>query len=140
MTDQTTQDLKGAGLKVTLPRMRVLEVLSKVDDNDRHMSAEDVYRYLMTAGDDISLATIYRVLTQFEAAGLVIKHHFDGGTARYELDTGDNHNHIVCMKTGRVEEFTDKEIEAKIQTIARELGYELTDYKLTLYGVSQEAL
>ncbi len=140
MTNPTnTQDLKKAGLKVTLPRMRVLQVLENSEDN-HHMSAEDVYKALLASGDDIGLATIYRVLTQFESAGLVTRHHFDGGQAIFELNTGDNHNHIVCMKSGKVEEFTDEMIERRLQDIANEMGYQLTDYSLNLYGIRKELL
>ena len=103
------------------------------------MSAEDVYRALMQADSDVGLATVYRVLTQFEAAGLVTRHHFDSGQAVFELDVGDNHNHIVCVKSGHVEEFTDSVIEERLENIASELGYSLTDYTLTVYGVYEKA-
>lgn len=129
----STSELKKAGLKVTLPRVKILEILE--ESIHHHMSAEDVYRALMQADSDVGLATVYRVLTQFEAAGLVTRHHFDSGQAVFELDTGDNHNHIVCMKTGHVEEFTDSIIEQRLEKIATDLGYKLTDYTLTLYGV-----
>ena len=129
----STQDLKKAGLKVTLPRVKILEILES--SKEHHMSAEDVYRALIDAGSDVGLATVYRVLTQFESAGLVTRHHFDGGQAIFELDTGDNHDHIVCEKTGRVAEFKDDVIEKRLQEIADGLGYELTDHRIVLYGV-----
>lgn len=125
-------DLRKAGLKVTLPRISILEILEEAEQH--HMSAEDVYRTLLSNGNETGLATVYRVLTQFEAAGLVTRHHFDGGQALFELDTGDNHDHIVCLKTGKVAEFKDEVIENRLQKIAEELGYTLSDYKIVLYG------
>ncbi len=133
----STLDLKKAGLKVTLPRVKILEILE--NSSEHHMSAEDVYRALIDAEADVGLATVYRVLTQFEAAGLVTRHHFDGGQAIFELDTGDNHDHIVCIKSGRVAEFTDDVIENRLNEIAEELGYQLTDHRIVLYGVHQDA-
>ena len=130
-------DLKKAGLKVTLPRVKILELLE--NSKDRHMSAEDVYRALLDADADVGLATVYRVLTQFEAAGLVTRHDFDGGKKIYELDTGESHDHIVCVKSGEVAEFKDEVIEQRLQEIAEELGYELNDHKLVLYGVLKES-
>ncbi len=132
----STSELKKAGLKVTLPRVRILEILEA--SKHRHMSAEDVYRALMQADSDVGLATVYPGLTQFEAAGLVTRHHFDSGQAVFELDMGDNHNHIVCVKSGHVEEFTDSVIEERLESIAAELGYSLTDYTLTVYGVHEK--
>jgi len=133
-----SQDLRKAGLKVTLPRLRILEILEQAGEHD-HLSAEDVYKILLKQqGSDVGLATVYRVLTQFEAAGLVTRHHFDGGQARFELDTGDNHDHIVCVKSGRVAEFKDDEIEKRLKEIARELGYSLTEHRIILYGVHGE--
>lgn len=128
----STKDLKSAGLKVTLPRLNVLEVLERADPH--HLSAEDVYKALMESDSDIGLATVYRVLTQFEAAGLVTRHHFDGGQAVFELDTGDNHDHIVCVKTGKVSEFKDEIIENRLREIAEELGYSLDEHRIVLYG------
>lgn len=128
----SNKDLKSAGLKVTLPRLSVLEVLERADPH--HLSAEDVYKALMDNGSDIGLATVYRVLTQFEGAGLVTRHHFDGGQAVFELDTGDDHDHIVCVKTGKVSEFKDPIIEKRLKEIAEELGYELNEHKIVLYG------
>lgn len=125
-------DLKKAGLKVTLPRVSILEILEEAEQH--HMSAEDVYKTLLKNGNEIGLATVYRVLTQFEAAGLVTRHHFDGGQAIFELDNGDNHDHIVCLKTGRVAEFKDAVIEERLEQIAKELGYALNDHKIVLYG------
>ncbi len=133
MQNTSTRELKNAGLKVTLPRLSILEILE--DAEQHHLSAEDVYKALLEKGSDIGLATVYRVLTQFEAAGLVTRHHFDGGQAIFELDTGDNHDHIVCVKTGRVAEFKDEQIERRLSEIAEELGYSLTDHKIILYGV-----
>lgn len=102
------------------------------------MSAEDVYRALIDSQADVGLATVYRVLTQFETAGLVTRHHFDGGQAIFELDTGDNHDHIVCLKSGRVAEFKDDKIEKRLLEIATELGYELTDHRIVLYGIHND--
>ncbi len=130
MTDQS-HDLKKLGLKVTHPRIRILELLG--EDGVRHLSAEDIYRRLMADGEDIGLATVYRVLTQFEAAGLVEKHNFEGGTAVYELDRGQHHDHMVCVETGKVIEFTNAEIEALQKRIASEHGYEIEDHSLVLY-------
>lgn len=131
------EDLKKAGLKVTLPRLSVLQILEQAEQH--HMSAEDVYRTLMKNGTEVGLATVYRVLTQFEEAGLVTRHHFDGGQAIFELDTGDNHDHIVCVKTGRVAEFKDPVIEKRLAEIATELGYSLSDHKIILYGEINES-
>lgn len=130
--NSTNSDLKKAGLKVTLPRVSILEILEEAEQH--HMSAEDVYKTLLNNGNEIGLATVYRVLTQFEAAGLVTRHHFDGGQAIFELDTGDNHDHIVCLKTGKVAEFKDAEIEKRLEEIAEELGYTLNEHKIILYG------
>ena len=126
-------ELKKAGLKVTHPRIKILEILENAANH--HLSAEDVYRALLDSDTEIGLATVYRVLTQFEAAGIVKRHHFDGGQAIFELDTGDNHDHMVCMKTGRVEEFKDDMIEARLQAIAKERGFKLSHHSIILYGV-----
>lgn len=128
-----TQDLRNAGLKVTLPRVKILEILEN-QSNERHLTAEQVYKILLKEGEDIGLATVYRVLTQFEAAGLVTRHHFEGGNSIFELDSGKHHDHIVCMKCGRVDEFTDELIENEQKKIAEKLGYSLTDHSLYLYG------
>jgi Fur family ferric uptake transcriptional regulator len=127
-----TSDLRKAGLKVTLPRVRILEILA--GNHGRHMSAEDIYRALIDQSEDIGLATVYRVLTQFEAAGLVTRHHFEGGTAVFEANEGLHHDHIVCSDCGRVEEFSDEGIEQRQRSIAAELGFEITDHALTLHG------
>ena len=124
-------ELRKAGLKVTLPRVKIMQILDAAEP--RHMSAEDVYKSLMDAGDDVGLATVYRVLTQFEAAGLVIRHNFDGGHAVFELDDGEHHDHIVCVDTGEVFEFFDEKIEKRQQEIVEEMGYELVDHSLVLY-------
>jgi Fur family ferric uptake transcriptional regulator len=127
------QDLRNAGLKVTLPRVKILEILER--SNPRHMSAEDMYKSLLESGDDIGLATVYRVLTQFETAGLVTRHHFEGGHSVFELNQGTHHDHIVCVKCGRVDEFVDQEIEKRQKQIASAKGYEITDHSLYLYGI-----
>jgi Fur family ferric uptake transcriptional regulator len=124
--------LRRAGLKITVPRLKILEILA--GNPARHMSAEDVYRRLLDSNEDIGLATVYRVLTQFEAAGLVTRHHFEGGTAVFELDQGEHHDHIVCEDCGRVEEFADAGIEERQREIAARLGFEITDHSLTLRG------
>ncbi|HID50283.1 MAG TPA: ferric iron uptake transcriptional regulator [Chromatiales bacterium] len=131
-----SQDLKKAGLKATLPRLKILKFLeaSKV----RHMSAEDVYKAMLEAGDEVGLATIYRVLTQFEAAGLVTRHHFDEGHSVFELNQGSHHDHILCVKCGRVDEFLDEVIEEQQRKIAAEKGYEMTDHALYIYGICPE--
>lgn len=127
------QDLRNAGLKVTLPRVKILEILEKQVD-ERHLTAEQVYKILLSEDEDIGLATVYRVLTQFEAAGLVTRHHFEGGNSVFELNKGDHHDHILCMKCGKVDEFTDPVIETRQKEIAEKLGYDLTDHSLYLYG------
>lgn len=126
------QDIRKAGLKVTLPRVKILEVLET--SQARHMTAEDVYKALLEKGEEIGLATVYRVLTQFEGAGLVERHHFEGGQAVFELDRGSHHDHIVCLQCGRVEEFMDETIEGCQQKIARERGFEISDHSLIIYG------
>lgn len=127
-----TADLKKAGLKVTLPRMKILEFLEA--SNDRHLSAEDIYKALLEAGEEIGLATVYRVLTQFEAAGLVNRNHFEGGQAVFELNQGGHHDHLVCLKCGKVVEFMDPVIEERQQQIAKDNGFTITDHSLILYG------
>ena len=127
-----SQELKKAGLKATLPRLRILEILERSDP--RHMTAEDVYRALMDHGEDVGLATIYRVLTQFEAAGLVSRHNFEGGQAVFEINRGRHHDHLVCMQCGLVEEFVDEVIEEHQRSIAGRYGFELLDHSLVLYG------
>ena len=124
-------DLKKAGLKATLPRIRILEILES--SKEQHLSAEDVYKALIDNGEDVGLATIYRVLTQFEAAGIVERHNFDGGHAVFEIATTDHHDHMVCLDTGDVIEFIDEEIERRQREIVAEHGYELADHSLVLY-------
>ncbi len=128
-----TQDLRNVGLKVTLPRIKILEILEKQTE-ERHFSAEQVYKILLSANEEIGLATVYRVLTQFEAAGLVTRHHFEGGNSVFELNRGTHHDHLVCVKCGKVDEFTDQTIEKRQKQIAKDLGYDLTDHTLCLYG------
>jgi len=124
-------DLRKVGLKVTQPRKRILELLE--DAEGRHMTADDIYRVLIQSGDDLGLATVYRVLHQFEAAGLVVKHNFESGQAYYELDSGDHHDHMVCVETGKVTEFVNQEIEELQSKIAAEHGYEIVDHSLVIY-------
>jgi Fur family ferric uptake transcriptional regulator len=127
-----SQDLRNAGLKVTLPRLKILEMLEHSDT--RHLSAEEIYRQLMDTGEDIGLATVYRVLTQFEAAGLVTRHHFEGGHAVFELERGHHHDHMVCIKCGHVDEFEDDTIEKRQREKAESLGYRLIEHSLIMYG------
>ena len=131
-----SSDLRKAGLKVTLPRMKILDILE--GSGARHLSAEDVYKVLLEMGEDIGLTTVYRVLTQFEAAGLVKRHHFEGGHSVFELNQGDHHDHILCVKCGRVDEFVDEIIEQHQKDIATRLGYELTDHCLYMYGICSQ--
>lgn len=131
-----SQDLKKLGLKVTLPRLKILEILEHY--SDRHMSADDVYRVLVESGEDVGLATVYRVLTQFEAAGLVARHHFEGGQAVFELDSGEHHDHILCIKCGKVAEFVDETIEQRQHDIAARAGFTMTGHCLYIYGVCGE--
>ncbi len=125
------QDLKKVGLKATLPRIRILQILEESDQ--KHVSAEDVYKILLAGDEDVGLATVYRVLTQFEAAGLVIRHHFDSGHSVFELNRGGHHDHMVCMKTGKVIEFENEEIERLQNEIADKYGYVLEEHSLVLY-------
>lgn len=127
------QELRKAGLKVTLPRVKILQLLEQAEDDNQHFSAEDVYRALMESGEDVGLATVYRVLTQFEAAGLVVRHNFEAGHSVFELAKGDHHDHIVCLTTGDVVEFYDEVIEARQRQLVEERGYELIDHSLVLY-------
>jgi Fur family ferric uptake transcriptional regulator len=130
MADEN-QELKKAGLKVTLPRIKILQLLESATSH--HMSAEDVYKALLDAGEDVGLATVYRVLTQFESAGLVVRHNFDGGHAVFEVARDEHHDHMVCMDTGDVIEFYDKDIEALQHKIVEEHGFELVEHSLVLY-------
>jgi Fur family ferric uptake transcriptional regulator len=127
-----TEDLKNAGLKVTLPRMRILDLLA--NSGERHLKAEDIYKLLLDAGEEIALATVYRVLTQFETAGLVTRHHFEGGHAVFELNDGEHHDHLVDIKTGQVVEFYDEIIEKRQKEIARQHGFTITEHTMVLYG------
>ena len=124
-------NLRKAGLKVTQPRKRILELLDEA--GNKHVTADDIYRVLIQAGEDIGLATVYRVLNQFEAAGLVVKHNFEGGQAYYELDSGDHHDHMVCVETGKVIEFSNAKIEKLQADIASEHGYDIEDHSLVIY-------
>lgn len=125
------QELRKAGLKVTLPRVKVLQLLENAAD--RHMSAEDVYKSLLEAGEDVGLATVYRVLTQFESAGLVTRHNFEGGHAVFEIASEDHHDHMVCTETGQIIEFLDEELETLQHKIADKHGYDIVDHSLVLY-------
>lgn len=125
-------DIKNAGLKVTLPRMKILELLESSED--RHLKAEDIYKILLDSGEEIALATVYRVLTQFETAGLVERHHFDGGHAVFELNDGNHHDHLVDIETGKVVEFYDEVIEQRQKEIAKKYGFTITEHTMVLYG------
>jgi len=127
------QELKKAGLKVTGPRVKILQLLESQDNPDHHVSAEDVYRSLLDMGEDVGLATVYRVLTQFETAGLVVRHNFEGGHSVFELAHGEHHDHMVDLDSGEVMEFINEEIEKLQHQIAEEHGYELVDHSLVLY-------
>ncbi|MGI9251780.1 MAG: ferric iron uptake transcriptional regulator [Pseudohongiellaceae bacterium] len=127
------QELRKAGLKVTHPRVKILQILESSET--KHLSAEDIYKLLLEAEEDVGLATIYRVLTQFEAAGLVMRHHFEGGLSVFELTSVDHHDHIVCTKCGVVEEFFDAVIEEQQEKIAKQHGFRITDHSLYLYGL-----
>jgi Fur family ferric uptake transcriptional regulator len=124
-------NLRKAGLKVTQPRKRILELLDEA--GNKHVTADDIYRVLIKAGEDIGLATVYRVLNQFEAAGLVVKHNFEGGQAYYELDSGSHHDHMVCVETGKVIEFSNSDIERLQSEIAAKHGYDIQDHSLVIY-------
>ena len=129
-------EIRKAGLKVTLPRVKILQLLESSDK--RHMSAEDVYRMLLDNGEEIGLATVYRVLTQFESAGLVCRHHFEGGQSVFELNRGGHHDHIVCLKCGKVVEFMDEVIEERQRAIAKEKGFSIADHSLIIYGTCSD--
>ncbi|HUN91194.1 MAG TPA: ferric iron uptake transcriptional regulator [Burkholderiaceae bacterium] len=135
-TAPTSDNLKSSGLKATLPRLKILEIFERTSAQRgvRHMSAEDVYKALMAEQIDVGLATVYRVLTQFEQAGLLARHHFEAGRAVFELNEGAHHDHLVCLTCGRVEEFFDPEIEARQQQVAQERGFRLQEHALALYG------
>lgn len=131
------EDLKSIGLKATFPRLKILELFEKAEI--RHMTAEDVYRLLVNDGMDIGLATVYRVLTQFEQAGLLERHHFESGKAVFELNAGQHHDHLVCVNCGRVEEFYDPEIERRQAKIAKERGFAIQEHALYLYAECLQA-
>ena len=126
-------NLKKAGLKVTLPRVKILEILENA--RTRHLSAEDIYKILIESGEDVGLATVYRVLTQFEEAKLVVRHNFSEGHSVFELDSGAHHDHLVCVRCGRVEEFIDNVIEKRQQQVAEHAGFSITDHSLNIYGI-----
>jgi Fur family ferric uptake transcriptional regulator len=128
---QQRQELRKAGLKITLPRLKILEILESAPQ--RHLSAEDVYKDLLDSGEEIGLATVYRVLTQFESAGLITRHNFEGGHSVFELDDGGHHDHMVCIESGDVVEFFSEDIERLQHEVARDRGYELLDHSLVLY-------
>ncbi len=127
-----SSDIKNAGLRLTLPRMKILELLESSDD--RHLKAEDIYKMLLDSGGEIALATVYRVLTQFEAAGLVTRHHFDGGHAVFEINDGEHHDHMVDIASGKVVEFYDEVIERRQQEIASKFNFTITEHTMVLYG------
>lgn len=130
------QELRKAGLKVTGPRTKVLAILEA--QKDKHLSAEQVYQALLEQGDDVGLATVYRVLTQFETAGMVKRHHFEGDHAVFELDSGTHHDHLVCLKCGHVQEFLDEEIEHRQTLIAKKYQFDMTDHNLTILGMCRK--
>ncbi|MGB0466233.1 MAG: ferric iron uptake transcriptional regulator [Pontibacterium sp.] len=131
------QELRKAGLKVTLPRVKIYQILEQANAG-QHFSAEDIYKLLMSADDDVGLATVYRVLTQFETAGLVSRHHFEGGHSVFELARDDQHDHVVCVKCGKVAEFSDAELTRRQHQIAEDLGFTVTDRTLYLYGICRD--
>jgi Fur family ferric uptake transcriptional regulator len=130
------RELKKAGLKVTGPRVKILEMLSAT--KTQHLTAEAIYKNLLEIGDDVGLATVYRVLTQFESAGLVVRHHFEGGQAVFELDDGTHHDHLVCVKCSIVVEFVDAIIEERQQHIAQQMNFKMTDHSLYIYGICED--
>lgn len=131
-----SHQIRRAGLKVTGPRMKILEIMEReTSDNNVHLSAEDVYKILLKADEDIGLATVYRVLTQFEQAGILKRHNFEGNHSVFEIDNGDSHNHLICVKTGKVVEFYDENLLKDLRKVARQHGYDLEDHSLILYGV-----
>jgi Fur family ferric uptake transcriptional regulator len=130
---EESKQLKDAGLKITLPRLKVLQILEQ--SRKHHLSAEGVYKALLETGEDVGLATVYRVLTQFEAAGLVSRHNFEGGHSVFELSQGEHHDHLVCVKCGLVEEFVDEVIEQRQKAIAEHAHFKMTDHALNIYGI-----
>lgn len=135
---EESQQLKDAGLKITLPRLKVLQILEQ--SRNHHLSAEGVYKALLETGEDVGLATVYRVLTQFEAAGLVSRHNFEGGYSVFELSQGEHHDHLVCVKCGRVEEFIDEIIEQRQKVIAESANFKMTDHALNIYGICPQCI
>ena len=133
----TTDELKSTGLKATVPRLKILEIFQK--GTQRHMTAEDVFRVLLDDRSDVGLATVYRVLTQFEQAGILSRSHFESGKAVYELNEGQHHDHLVCLDCGKVEEFYDAEIEKRQQVVAKTKGFTITDHALSLYATCNKA-
>lgn len=130
------KELKKVGLKVTIPRVTILELLQNSDKN--HYSAEDVFTALRDNNHDIGLATVYRVLSQFEQAGILVKHHFEGGQAIFELETGEHHDHLICMNCGKIVEFYDEQLESDQQKIAEKYGFELEEHNMVLYGICSD--
>ena len=130
---EESQQLKSVGLKITLPRLKVLQILEQSPNH--HLSAEGVYKAVLDSGEDVGLATVYRVLTQFEAAGLVSRHNFEGGHSVFELSQKEHHDHLVCIKCGLVEEFVDEVIEQRQKAIAQRAGFKMTDHALNIYGL-----
>lgn len=126
-------DLRKAGLKVTIPRTKILSMLE--GSPEKHLSAEDIYKSLLESGDEVGLATVYRVLTQFESAGIIQRLNFEGGQAVFELNQGEHHDHLVCIRCNKVEEFIDEMIEARQRSIAEEFGYQMTDHALNIFGL-----
>lgn len=135
---QESQQLKEAGLKITMPRLKILQILEQ--SADHHLSAEDVYKALAEMGEDVGLATVYRVLTQFQTAGLINRHNFEGGYSVFELSQGEHHDHLVCLKCGCVEEFVDELIEQRQKMIAERAGFKMTDHALNIYGMCPACL
>lgn len=127
------QELRKAGLKVTLPRVKILQLMEQAEEDNHHLSAEDVYKSLLEAGEDVGLATVYRVLTQFETAGLVVRHNFEGGHSVFEMAKGEHHDHMVCLESNQVIEFVDDIIEKRQHEIAAEHGFEIIDHSMVLY-------
>lgn len=134
-----SQELRKAGLKVTLPRVKILQLLEAAEDDCHHLSAEDVYKSLLEAGEDVGLATVYRVLTQFESAGLVVRHNFEGGHSVFEMAKGEHHDHMVCLDSGKVIEFCDPVIEQRQRELADKRGYQIVDHSLVLYVKPKDA-
>ncbi len=131
-------ELREAGLKVTLPRLKVLKILEQATEH--HLSAEDIYKALLDEGEDVGLATVYRVLTQFEAAGLIRRHNFAGGHSIFELEQGEHHDHLVCIQCGKVAEFVNEAVERHQIEIAKKAGYTITDHQHTIYGVCRDCV